>query len=245
MAKANRDNGALCHLASVLMIISAYAEGSLKELVRGEDDPPSMLNDLLVACRLTRGVRAIADAFGVIRPERHERILYVTEAEPPDHGPLDPLLDLLDSLTFLEHEEDQVVRQICQDALNLMEWLVRKAQTSEWLPAHRASLQWACLVSNDFMRQLEAYEPAALVLLSYGCFLADDDVGDTFIMTGWKEGVRAEIRDIVGSKWAWAVAGRLPCDVSTARMFWFEDSKISHRTWQNCDTEPYFDDIQL
>lgn len=206
VAKANRENGALCHLASVLTMISSYAEGSIKELVRGEDDPPSMLNDLLVTCRLTRGVRAIADAFGVIRPERHERILYVTEAEPPEHGPLDPLLDVLDSLTFLDQEEDQVVRQICQDALDLMKWLVRKAQTSEWWPAHRASLQWACLVSKDFMRLLEAYEPAALVLLSYGCFLADDGVGDTFILTGWKEGVRAEIRDIVSPKWTWAVA---------------------------------------
>ncbi|KAH7139587.1 alkaline phosphatase-like protein [Dactylonectria estremocensis] len=206
VAKANRDNGPVCHLASVLMMISSYAEGSLKELVRGENDPPSMLNDLLVTCRLTRGVRAIADTFGVIRPERHERILYVTEAEPPDHGPLDPLLDVLDSLTFLDQEENPVVRQICQDALDLMKWLVRKAQTSEWWPAHRASLQWACLVSKGFMRLLEAYEPAALVSLSYGCFLANGDVGDTFIMMGWKEGVCAEIRDIVGPKWAWAVA---------------------------------------
>ncbi|KAJ4253817.1 hypothetical protein NW762_010212 [Fusarium torreyae] len=187
-------------------MISSYAEGSARQLVRGDDDSPSMLSDLMVTCRLTRGVRAIADTFGVIRPERREKMLFVTEAEPPDHGPLDPLLDVLDSLTFLDQEEDQGTRQTCQDALDLMKWLVRKAQTSEWWPAHRASLQWACLVSKEFMGLLEAHEPAALVLLSYGCFLADD-VGDTFIMMGWKEGVRAEIIDIVGPKWSWAVAG--------------------------------------
>jgi hypothetical protein len=86
-----------------------------------------------------------------------------------------------------------------------MKWLVRKAQTSEWCPAHRASLQWACLVGKDFMKLVEKYEPSALVLISYGCFLANGSIGETFIMTGWKEGVCAEIRSIVGPKWAWAV----------------------------------------
>ncbi|KIL92321.1 arylsulfatase [Fusarium avenaceum] len=206
VAQASRHNGAVCHLSSVLMMISSYAEGSLKELVRGKDEPPSMLSDLLVTWRLTRGVRAIADAFGVVRPERPELILYVTEAEPPDHGPLDPVLDVLDSLTFLDQERDPVVRKTCQEALNLLKWLVRKAQTSEWCPAHRASLQWACLVGKDFIKLVENYEPAALVLISYGCFLANGSVDETFVMTGWKEGVCAEIRSIVGPKWAWAIS---------------------------------------
>lgn len=205
VAQASRDNGAVCHLSSVLMMISSYAEGSLKELVRGKDEPPSMLSDLLVTWRLTRGVRAIADAFGVVRPERPELILYVTEAEPPDHGPLDPVLDLLDSLTFLDQEADPAIRKVCQEALDLMKWLVRKAQTSEWCPAHRASLQWACLVGKDFIKLVENYEPAALVLFSYGCFLANGSNDETFIMAGWKEGVCAEIRTIVGPKWGWAI----------------------------------------
>ncbi|KAH7260652.1 uncharacterized protein BKA55DRAFT_721778, partial [Fusarium redolens] len=205
VAKANLNNGPMCHLASVLMMINSYAQGSLKELVRVKDEPPTMLSDILVTCRLTRGVRAIADAYGVIRPDRHELILYVTEAEPPDHGPLDPVLDILNSLTFLEQEEDPLIRQICQDALDLMKWLVKKAQTSEWCPAHRASLQWICLVGKDFIRLVEAHEPAALVLFSYGCFLDNGNSGNTFVMRGWKEGVCAEIRDIVGSEWARAM----------------------------------------
>ncbi|KAF4339012.1 arylsulfatase [Fusarium beomiforme] len=126
VAKANLNNGPICHLASVLMMINSYALGLLRELVRGEDEPPTMLNDLLVTCSLTRGVRAIADAYGVIRPERPELILYVTDAEPPDHGPLDPVLEMLNSLTFLEQEEDPIVRQVCQDALDLMKWLLGK-----------------------------------------------------------------------------------------------------------------------
>jgi hypothetical protein len=205
VAKANLNNGPMCHLASVLMMINSYAQGSLKELVRVKDEPPTMLSDILVTCRLTRGVRAIADAYGVIRPDRHELILYVTEAEPPNHGPLDPVLDILNSLTFLEQEEDPFIRQICQDALDLMKWLVKKAQTSEWCPAHRASLQWICLVGKDFIRLVEAHEPAALVLFSYGCFLDNGNSGNTFVMRGWKEGVCAEIRDIVGSEWARAM----------------------------------------
>ena len=206
VANANRNNGPLCHLASILMMINSYAEGSAKELVRPDNDRQSMLNDLMVTCRLTRGVRAIADTFGVIRPDRREKMLFVTDIEPPDRGPLDPLLGLLDSLIFLDQEDDPGKRQICQDALDLMKWLVRKAQTSKMWPAHRASLQWACLVNKDFMELLDAHEPAALVLLSYGCFLADD-VSNSFIMMGWKEGVCAEIRDVVGPRWSWAVAG--------------------------------------
>ncbi|KAM3426779.1 hypothetical protein NHJ13734_009267 [Beauveria thailandica] len=122
-----------------------------------------MLNDLLVTCRLTRGVRAIAESFGVIWPNRSERILFVTEAEAPAHGPLDPVLELLESLAFLEDEENVAVRRVCQNALDLMKWLVRKAQTSEWWPAHRASLQWAAWVSEEFMQLLEAKEPAASI----------------------------------------------------------------------------------
>ncbi|KAF4439595.1 arylsulfatase [Fusarium acutatum] len=205
VAKANVDNGPVCHLASILMMINSYAQGSVKELVRVKNEPSTMLSDLLVTCRLTRGVRAISDAYGVIRPDRHELILYVTDAEPPDRGPLDPILQMLNSLTFLEEEEDPVTKQICQEALDLMKWLVRKAQTSEWCPAHRASLQWICLVGKDFIRLAEAHEPAALVLLSYGCFLDSGNGGNTFVMRGWKEGVCAEIRNIVGPEWARAI----------------------------------------
>ncbi|RYC81954.1 putative sulfatase PB10D8.02c [Fusarium oxysporum f. sp. narcissi] len=205
VAKANIDNGLVCHLASILMMINSYAQGSVKELVRVKNEPSTMLSDLLVTCRLTRGVRAISDAYGVIRPDRHELILYVTEAEPPDRGPLDPILQMLNSLTFLEEEKDPVTKQICQDALDLMKWLVKKAQTSEWCPAHRASLQWICLVGKEFMRLAEAHEPAALVLLSYGCFLDSGNDSNTFVMRGWKEGVCAEIRNIVGSEWAKAI----------------------------------------
>ncbi|KAG5789930.1 hypothetical protein H9Q69_011013 [Fusarium xylarioides] len=205
VAKANINNGPVCHLASVLMMINSYAQGSVKELVRVKTEPSTMLSDLLVTCRLTRGIRAIAETYGVIRPDRHELILFVTEAEPPDHGPLDPVLNMLNSLTFLGQEEDKKTKQICQDALDLMKWLVQKAQTSEWCPAHRASLQWICLVGKDFMRLVEDHEPAALVLFSYGCFLDDSYSHNTFVMRGWKHGVCAEIRDIVGSKWASAV----------------------------------------
>ncbi|KAJ6784957.1 hypothetical protein PWT90_01756 [Aphanocladium album] len=205
VAVANKKNGAVCHLASVLMMISSYAEGSLKEMIRDQNEPSSMLSDFLVTCRLTRGVRAIADAFGVIWPNRTERILFVTKVDAPAHGPLDPLLEMLETVTFLQQEYNVTVRRVCETALNLMKWLVRKAQTSEWWPAHRASLQWAALVSDEFIQLLEAREPAALVLLSYGCFLADDNSVDTFILTGWKEGVCTEIRDLVGPKWAWAV----------------------------------------
>ncbi|KAF4951284.1 hypothetical protein FGADI_7597 [Fusarium gaditjirri] len=201
VAKANVNNGPVCHLASVLMMINSYAQGSVKELVRVRDEPSTMLSDLLVTCRLTRGVRAIAETYGVIRPDRHELILFVTEVEPPDRGPLDPVLQMLNSLTFLEKEEDPSTKQICQDALDLMKWLVKKAQTSEWCPAHRASLQWICLVGKGFMRLVEHHEPAALVLFSYGCFLDDGYSPNTFVMRGWKEGVCAEIRDIVGSEW--------------------------------------------
>ncbi|EJP60879.1 Alkaline phosphatase-like protein [Beauveria bassiana ARSEF 2860] len=206
VAVASRRNGAICHLASILMMLSSYAEGAVKELIRDRNKPPSMLNDLLVTCRLTRGVRAIAESFGVIWPNRSELILFVTEAEVPAHGPLDPVLELLESLTFLEEEGNAAVRRVCQTALDLMKWLVGKAQTSEWWPAHRASLQWAALVSEEFMQLLEAKEPAALVLLSYGCFLADDDCGHSFVLTGWKGGVCAEIRALVGPRWAWAVS---------------------------------------
>ena len=206
VARATRDNGAVCHLASILITINSYAEGSLKELLRKDNDRPSMLDNLLIICRLTKGTRVIGDCFGVIRPERREKILYVTDQDPPDHGPLDPLLDLLDSLTFLYQEKDPQVRQTCEEALDLMKWLVRKAQRSEWCPAQRASMQWMCLVSKDFMDLLDGYEPAALVLLSYGCFLANDDADETFVMTGWRRRVRVEIRDIVGQDWAWAVA---------------------------------------
>ncbi|KAF5706928.1 arylsulfatase [Fusarium mundagurra] len=205
VAKANMNNGPVCHLASVLMMINSYAQGSVKELVRARTEPSTMLSDLLVTCRLTRGVRAIAETYGVIRPDRHELILFVTEAESPDHGPLDPVLNMLNSLTFLELEEDKKTKQICQDALDLMKWLVQKAQTSEWCPAHRASLQWICLVGKDFMRLVEDHEPAALVLFSYGCFLDNSYSRNTFVMRGWKQGVCAEIRDIVGSKWARAI----------------------------------------
>ncbi|KAF5617701.1 arylsulfatase [Fusarium tjaetaba] len=121
---ANVDNGPVCHLASILMMINSYAQGSVKELVRVKNEPSTMLSDLLVICKLTRGVRAISDAYGVIRPDRHELILYVTEAEPPDRGPLDPILHMLNSLTFLEEEEDPVTKQICQNALDLMKWLI-------------------------------------------------------------------------------------------------------------------------
>ncbi|KAF5556361.1 arylsulfatase [Fusarium mexicanum] len=205
VAKANADNGPVCHLASVLMMINSYAQGSVKELLRAKDEPSTMLNDLLVTCRLTRGVRAIAETYGVIRPDRHELILFVSEGEPPDHGPLDPVLHMLDSLTFLEQVEDPNIKQICQDALDLMKWLIRKAQTSEWCPAHRASLQWICLVGKEFMRLVEDHEPAALVLLSYGCFLDNGKSGNNFATRGWREGVCAEIRKIIGSDWSWAI----------------------------------------
>lgn len=206
VANVSRDNGAVCHLASILIMFTLYAEGSLKEILRGEHGPLSMLDNLIMICKLTKGTRAIGDCFGVIWPERREKVLYVTEKDPPDHGPLDPLLELLGSLTFLHHEPDPQVRQICEDALDLMLWLVRKAQTSEWCPARRASMQWMCLLSEEFMRLLDRHEAAALVLMSYGCFLADDDANETFVMTGWRRRVCTEIRDIVGPDWAWAVA---------------------------------------
>ncbi|KAF5658621.1 arylsulfatase [Fusarium circinatum] len=206
VARANTDNGPVCHLASVLMMINSYAQGSVKELLRAKDEPSTMLSDLLVTCRLTRGVRAIAETYGVIRPDRHELILFVSEGEPPDHGPLDPVLNMLDSLTFLEQVEDPDVKRICQAALDLMKWLIRKAQTSEWCPAHRASLQWICLVGKDFMKLVEDHEPAALVLLSYGCFLDNGKSGNNFATRGWREGVCAEIRKIIGSDWSWAIS---------------------------------------
>ncbi|TQV90085.1 Alkaline phosphatase-like protein [Cordyceps javanica] len=206
VAVATKKNGAVCHLASVLMMISSYAEGALKKLIRGQNEPPSMLSDLITTCRLTRGVRAIAEAFGVIWPNRKELILFVTDVEAPAHGPLDPLIERLEALSFLGKEENMQVRRVCQAALDLLKWLVGKAQTSEWWPAHRASLQWAALVGDEFIQLLDAREPAALVLLSYGCFLADENSGRTFVLTGWREGVCAEIKESVGPKWAWAVS---------------------------------------
>ncbi|PCD43000.1 hypothetical protein AU210_002102 [Fusarium oxysporum f. sp. radicis-cucumerinum] len=191
-------------------VLLAKQGGDNWELFDVEKDPaeqhdlskkrPEVLEEMLV-----HWATAISDAYGVIRPDRHELILYVTEAEPPDRGPLDPILQMLNSLTFLEEEKDPVTKQICQDALDLMKWLVKKAQTSEWCPAHRASLQWICLVGKEFMRLAEAHEPAALVLLSYGCFLDSGNDSNTFVMRGWKEGVCAEIRNIVGSEWAKAI----------------------------------------
>ncbi|KAM0666079.1 hypothetical protein ACQRIU_003934 [Beauveria bassiana] len=147
-------------------MLSSYAEGAVKELIRDRNKPSSMLNDLLVTCRLTRGVRAIAESFGVIWPNRSELILFVTEAEVPAHGPLDPVLELLESLTFLEEEGNAAVRRVCQTALDLMKWLVGKAQTSEWWPAHRASLQWAALVARLLEEVFGVDEQAQVLIIT-------------------------------------------------------------------------------
>jgi hypothetical protein len=61
-------------------------------------------------------------------------------------------------------------------------------------------------MSEDFMLLLEAKEPAALVIMSYACVLSDDDVGESFVMQGWKDSVCSEIRNIVGPRWADVVA---------------------------------------
>lgn len=209
IVSANRDNARVYFIASLLLVISAWADGLIRNLAQGDESPSSsMLDELIMIYSLTRGAKVVRDTYEVnMRPNGGERVLDVSEAEPPEQGgPLEALLDTLSACPpHLAREENESVRAVCLEAMTLLREVVRKGQTSTWLPARRAGLQWICLVSEDFFRLVQAREPSALVVMSYSCAVMSYGDCDSFVTERWGEVVATEIQGIVGGKWHEAV----------------------------------------